>query len=189
MRLDERMPASRPALSRALDTAEFSRWYWSKAELTDFARDLGLRASGGKAELAERIAAALDGRPQPVAAPRRKAGRQLAPPLALETVIPPGQRCGQVVRAWFVEQVDPRFHFDAAMREFFAAADGTSTLADAAAHWHATRDAPAGEIGEQFELNRFTRRWHLDHPGGSRAELLEAWKVYRSLPIDLRGRA
>lgn len=184
------MPTSRPALSRDLDAVEFSRWYWSKTELTDFARDLGLRVSGGKAEIAERIAAALDGRPIPEpAAPRRTSGRQLAPPLTPAAVIPPGQRCSQVLRAWFTEQIDPRFHFDAAMRAFIAAADGSTTLADAAAHWRATRDSPTGEIGEQFELNRFTRQWHLDNPGGRREDLLDAWRTYRALPIDRRGRA
>ncbi|WP_024795487.1 DUF6434 domain-containing protein [Tomitella biformata] len=183
-------PSDRPALRAELTAAEFSRWYWTKAELLSFARAAGLRTSGRKAELANRIAADLDGRePSIPLTVRPKSSRQLAPPLAPATAIPPGQRCSQVVRAWFTEHVDPHFHFDAAMREFFAAADGTSTLADAAAHWRATRDAPAPEIGAQFELNRFTRQWHLDNPGSNRADLMEAWRTYRALPIDERGRA
>ena len=62
---------------------------------------------------------------------RRTSGRQLGGDLTESTVIPPGQRCSQVLRAWFVDQVGQQFHFDAAMREFIGSADGTTTLGDA----------------------------------------------------------
>ncbi len=83
-------------------------------------------------------------------------------------------------------EVGPTFHFDAAMRTFFADADGTGTLADARAHWLATRDLPAGEIGAQFEFNRFTRAWHAAHPDGTTAQCRAAWAAHRALPTDLR---
>ncbi|MGW6172767.1 hypothetical protein ACWF5H_04660 [Arthrobacter sp. NPDC055138] len=67
------------------------------------------------------------------------------------------------------------------MREFFTAADVTTTLADALARWHSSRDDAPREISGQFEFNRFTRRWHRDHAGGNRRDLLSAWQVYRSL--------
>lgn len=179
----------RPDLTDDLTGAEFERWYWLKDELAAFARTLGIRATGGKAILAARISAALDGREftEPTVA-RRVSGAQLAGPLTAATVIPPGQRCSQVVRAWMTEQVGAGFGFDAPMREFFAAADGTTTMADALDHWYATRDAGPRDIGAQFEYNRFTRAWYTSHPDGTRAELLDAWREHRSRPIDERDR-
>ena len=180
----------RPDLSPALSGAELARWYWLAEELVGLARTLGVRTGGGKQVLTRRLAAALDGVPFDEPAPARASGgRQLAGTLTAATVIPAGQRCSQLVRAWFAEQLDAPFSFDASMRDYFARADGTTTLGDALAHFHATRGLGPQEIGEQFELNRFTRAWHAQHPDGSRADLLRAWEAYRATPVDEREKA
>lgn len=180
--------SDRPALLADLPGSEFGRWYWLKKELEDFARSLGLSTAGSKTLLTARIRSHLDGTPfaEP---PSRRAGpsAQLTGELSHRTVIPAGHRCTQPIRAWFEEQVGPAFRFDAAMRDFFAAANGTQTLADALAHWHARRDRGPQQIDGQFEYNRFTRAWRRDHPTGGRAELLAAWWNYRNRPIDARG--
>ncbi|MET9851549.1 DUF6434 domain-containing protein [Streptomyces sp. NPDC006450] len=179
----------RPAPSPELSGAELARWYWTLAELTVLARRMGLPAGGGKAAVTARIAAALDGLPAP--APGRSdrgrsargAGRQLAAPVDGASVIPPGQRCSQVLREYFVREIGPGFHFDAFMRDYVAQGAG-HTLAEAVAHWHATRARAAQprEIGAQFELNRFLRDWHTRHPEGTRPQALAAWRAHRSSP-------
>ena len=179
----------RPPLTDKLSGAEFRRWYWLKDELTAFARSLGLKASGSKQVLADRIAARLDRRPFTEPAVRRQGGKQLSGRLTDATVIPAGQRCSQEVRAWLTERIGPDFHFDAGMRAFFAGADGTQTLSGAVEHWHRTRGSGHKDIGFQFEYNRFTRAWHAEHPEGTRDALLAAWQLYRSRPVDERGRA
>ena len=182
--------AARPDLTADLAEAEFVRWYWLKDELASFARQLGIRATGGKEILAARIAAALAGREfvEP-AAPSRVGGAQLSGELSAATVIPIGQRSSQVVRAWMAQQIGAGFHFDAAMRGFFASSDGTKTMQDAVEHWHATRSGDPKSIDGQFEYNRFTRAWYAAYPEGSREELLAAWRDYHSRPIEERGRA
>ena len=178
----------RPALSSSLGAGEFRRWYWLKDELQAFARAQQIPATGSKEQLAERVAAYLAGKPLPAPAAKPRRSRQrLVPPLTIHTVIPAGHPCSQVLREFFVNALGPGFRFDAPMREFFAANDGTATLAAALDHWHATRAAAAGPIGPQFELNRFARDWHAAHPGGTRDQMLSAWKVHRSLPVDQRG--
>lgn len=71
----------------------------------------------------------------------------------------------------------------------FRSRDGTQTMRDALDYWHATREQGERSIGEQFEYNRFTRAWSVEHPDGTRAQLLSAWRECRRLPIDARGRA
>lgn len=187
---DSDATAVRPALSRDLSAEEFVRWYWLKDELAAFARTLGIRATGAKELLADRIAAELAGRAfvEPAAATVARS-TQLSGELTGATLIPAGQRSSQTVRAWMTAQVGPAFHFDAEMRGFFAESDGTRTLADALAHWHSTRRQEPRGIDPQFEYNRFTRAWHAQHPAGSRRELLAAWAEYRSRPVEERGRA
>ncbi|MCG6498296.1 DUF6434 domain-containing protein [Kitasatospora sp. A2-31] len=180
---------SRPPLTAALTGAELQRWYWTLEELTALARAMGVARSGGKTVLTARLVAALDGLPLPAApARRRPAAAQLAGPVDGDTVIPPGQRCSQVLRTYFVEAIGPGFHFDAFMRDFIARSAGRS-LADAVAHWHATRPDAARprEIAEQFEFNRFTVAWHRRNPAGTRAQAREAWFAHRALPRTPAG--
>ncbi len=180
----------RPELSTSMTGAELRRWYWLRAELADLARRRGISTAGSKQQLTDRLVAVLDGDAMPPAAPRRRpaAARQLEGVLSLQTVIPAGQRCSQLLRAFFAAQVGAGFTFDAAMRSFITQGAG-ATLGDAIAYWHSSRSAGSREIGSQFELNRFTRQWYVDHPGGTRAELHQAWTVYRNTPTDQRGRA
>jgi hypothetical protein len=178
----------RPPLAPGLSGAELLRWYWLKDELVGLARQLGISAAGSKPELTQRLIAALDGEPVPTPTRRRASppSAQLSGPLGPDTVIPPGQRCSQELRAFFAQHVGRTFRFDAAMRDFIAAGAGR-TLGDAVEHWHATRSSPPPPIGQQFELNRFLHDWYAaDHSGG-RAEAIAAWQAHRSLPVDARG--
>ncbi|WP_091412603.1 DUF6434 domain-containing protein [Friedmanniella luteola] len=178
------MTESRPPLTDELSGPELLRWYWTRAELLRFARASGLDASGDKQALTAKVAAHLDGAPAPRAAPRRPPPPPPLPePLSPDTVIPAGQRCTQQLRRHLTAVVGPSFRFDAAMRDFVAGGAGR-TLGAAADHWSRTRGRPRPAIGAQFELNRFLRDWHHDHPAGTRAEALEAWQVRRALPVE-----
>ena len=52
--------SERPALDRNLDSKTFRDFYYLKEELVNFCRENGLPVSGGKMELADRIAYFLD---------------------------------------------------------------------------------------------------------------------------------
>ncbi|MFB9673338.1 DUF6434 domain-containing protein [Microlunatus capsulatus] len=183
------MTESRPTLDEHLTGPELLRWYWLRSELAALARSLRVPAHGGKHELTARLVAHLDhGSPPPPAPRRRPAPPALPEPLTAATTIQAGQRCTQQLRRYFTAVLGPSFSFDAAMRDFIS--DGTGrTLGDAITHWHATRSRPAPQIGSQFELNAFIRDWHHQHPKGSRAHALTAWRIYRALPVDARPSA
>ncbi|WP_327341403.1 DUF6434 domain-containing protein [Streptomyces europaeiscabiei] len=180
------MTEQRPALALSLTGEELRRWYWLKDELLAFARSIGVGTRGGKQELTDRLAAVLDGRPLPPAAPvRRVVGALLPEPVTEDTVIRAGQRCSQQLRDFFQAEIGPAFRFDAAMRSFIADGAGR-TLGDAVRHWHATRGQGPQDIGPQFELNRFLRDWNAAHPGAGRNAALAAWRDHRSRPVDDR---
>ena len=176
-------PVERPALAADLSADEFLRWYWTVAELRPFAKQLGVASTGTKGELNVRIEAALRGQTPPVVDRVRR--QRLTPPLDRSTVIPAGVVLTRELRDWFAEQIGPQFHSDHHMRAFLRDGEGR-TLGDAVDHWYATRDAPAPQIGAQFELNRFTRAWRAAHPDGTREQLLAAWADYRATPADQR---
>lgn len=176
----------RPEPTAALSAAEFRRWYWLKTELVSFARRLGVASSGNKRELADRIAARLDGAPPAHPTNRRTRSRTLPEPLGVDTVVPPRQAATQQLRRYFEAEIGPRFHYDVFMRTFLAESDGTATLGDAVAHWHATRNADRPETPASLEFVRFSGEWYRAHPDGTAEQCRAAWAVHRSLPVDRR---
>lgn len=180
----------RPPISTAVTGTDLHRWYWLKNELIELARLLGLRTTGSKKTLTDRISAHLAGRifhESPINQRRKPARYQLHPPLFERTLVPCGQRCTQILRTWFRERVGATFTFDAEMRHFVLHTDGSQTLGDVLEHWHQTRDSGVTRIGAQFEYNLFTPAWSSEHPHGTRGKLLSAWWQYRGTPVDERG--
>ncbi|MGH1492130.1 MAG: DUF6434 domain-containing protein [Acidimicrobiales bacterium] len=174
----------RPILDETLSEEEFVRWYWSMAELQPFARDLGVRAAGPKAELTDRIAAKLGSRlPRPVAK-RVASGDQIAEPLTPTTRIPAGQRSSEALRSFFTAEIGPSFTFNGHMRSFLL--EGGATLGEAIDHWHQTVGTPLPKQSESLEFNRFMKTWHANNPDGSAAECRQAWAAHRALPVDER---
>lgn len=176
--------AGRPKLTDSLSESDFTRWYWTMAELQPFARGLGLRSAGPKAELSARIAAHLGGRPQPATPERAPKSTQLTGPLTRSTPIPKGQRASNLLRTFFEAEVGPTFTFNGHMRAFLRA--GGATLGDAVDHWHRTLGAPLPTQSSSLEFNRFTREWHAAHPDGTPAECRKAWARHRERPADQR---
>ena len=147
------------------------------------AREAGVSTSGNKAELAARVEAALAGRPLPEV--KRRKRTRLEGELTRETVIPEGVVLSRHLREWFESVLGPSFRSDRHLREFLRDGAGR-TLGDAVDHYRATRASEPSEIEPQFELNRFARVWWQEHPEGSRAELMEAWRSYRNTPVNRR---
>jgi hypothetical protein len=172
-------------LTAELTEAEFGRWYWTLAELQAFARSVGVRATGRKSEVTDRIAAHLGGRDQPDAEPRPPATPQLTGELRADTVIPHGQKSTRHLREFFDAEIGPSFRFDGHMRPFLADANG-ATLGDAIDHWHATRGLPLPTQSPSLEFNAFTKEWHRHHPTGTTTACRAAWQRYRRLPVDQR---
>ena len=173
----------RPALTAALSSAEFRRWYWLRTELAQFCRAHGLPAGGAKLDLAARIARHLDGAPPspPARAPGRP-GREAAAAPTPSGLIPPDVRCDQRLRAFFVGQVGSTFRFTVRFQQWLHDNAGAS-YADAVAAWQVlARDRTPGQIAPQFEYNRFTRSFRLNHPGATHRAVTTAWQGHRSAP-------
>ncbi len=174
--------ARRPTPADVGDAPTLRRWYWLRSELIEIARRIGVGTSGAKLELADRICAHFEQRPQARPVPRAHTRDALPAHLTGDVMLHEGQRCTQQLRAWMRAQIGSSFSFDAAMREAVHA--GGITLHQLVERWHATRAAVSTEIGPQFELNRFSRDWHIDHPGGTHAQMLTEWAVHRNRPRE-----
>jgi len=170
----------RPALTKSLALDAFQTHYWLKSELAAFCRRHEISAAGGKLEIAQRIEAFLKNSepPAPAKAKRPRAAAAAMPKtLSRETVLQPGWRCTEALRAFFERELGPRFHFNGAMRDFVRDGAGR-TLGDGIAVWEQSLREPKGSstIAPQFEFNRHMRAYFKANPGHSHADAVKAWK-------------
>ncbi|MFZ6027419.1 MAG: DUF6434 domain-containing protein [Chloroflexota bacterium] len=168
----------RPSLTNQLDPAEFARCYWLKAELIAFCRQNHLPSGGAKQALAERIAGFLAGeKPSAEVSPRAQAGA-MPTHFTRSMQVGAGWRCSQALRAFFEQEIGPRFHFDATMRDLIHHGCG-KTLEEVILCWQSAQEQPPveREIAPQFEYNRHIRDYFKTHPGASLQEAIRAWKL------------
>ena len=164
---------NRPALS----AENFRDWYWLKTELQSYCRTQGLPTSGSKEDLTLRVQAHLSGHALPPMAhkrPRRDMPTQLTP----ETVIEPGWRLNDALRAFFVAHTGRGFRFNQALRDLFKNPQG-QTLAQALVMYAQSCEGRTVLIQRQFQFNQHIRDFFAQHPTATRAQALDAWQKKR----------
>ncbi len=178
----------RPDIAHCPDAATFRQWYYLKAELIDYARSKGLRTTGGKFEIADRIAYFLDnGQPPPEAPKASKPTSKFdwhSAPLSPETVITDSYKNSQNMRRFMQAQI-PGFKFSIPFMDWMKANTG-KTLADAVAAAKAiSADKKAGvkqPNQPHNQYNAYTRAYFDAVPDGSQVELRRLWALRRQRP-------
>lgn len=179
----------RPELTKELSISKFDEYYWLKAELQDFCREIGISASGSKEELTESIALYLE--TGQINKPSRKKNapskKVTSDELSLDTMITENHRCSQVARAFF-ESVIPNFHFSTYIQNYFKSHVG-KTYRDVVDAWYEEEERKKDpsyqtEIGSQFEYNQFFRDYFADPNNNSknREDAIKAWYAIKVLP-------
>jgi hypothetical protein len=169
---------TRSKLNRQTAPDDFLSFYWLKEELICFLRGQGLSTTGSKAELTARISRFLETGIAENQPPRKSAKRIEMPTFfTRQSLIGSGWRCSQDLRAFFEQEIGPRFHFDGVMRDFIRAGVG-KTLQAAIETWETAQRNPGPEkpIAPQFEYNRHIREYFKEHPGAPLQAAIQAWK-------------
>lgn len=173
---------TRPPLTPHISSADFQQFYWLKQELVAFCREQKLPTTGSKQQLTERINHYLNpSLPAPAIPP---AGSIPLTPMPThftrQSIIGPGWRCSQALRAFFEQELGPQFHFNGVMRDFIKNSPGR-TLEEAIQAWEIDQQNPTPkEIASQFEYNQFFRTYFQNHPQASRAEAISAWQKHKN---------
>jgi len=181
---------TRPAIDTINSGAELRRWYWRKEELVARARALGVKTTGGKFQILDRIAHCLD------------TGETVCPgdmrvtptsnfdwhsaDLTPETRITDSYKNTQNVRRFFKAQLGSGFKFNIAFMAWMRGNIG-KTLAEACAAYSAIQDArkdtPA-DIPDHNQFNQYTRDFLEDNPGASMDEVRRIWALKTQLPSE-----
>lgn len=178
----------RPNIEDISDSAELRRWYWLKTELAKEAKRLGLKSSGAKFTILERLCHFHD--TGEMALPDDKAQRTTskfdwhATDLTAETVITDNYKNTQNVRRFFKAHADPNFKFNISFMEWLKANVG-KTLGDAAAYWLSQQDDKTEtKIKPHNQLNQYLRDFMADNPALGIEDARRAWALKKELPSE-----
>lgn len=183
---------SRPEIGTIRSGRDLKRWYWRKDELIPQARALGLKSTGAKFTLLDRIAHFLDTGEKALpddAAPKASSrfdwhGEVLSP----TTLITDNYRNTQNVRRFFQATLGPSFKFNIAFMEWMRANTGR-TLGDAVQAWEnitGEKAAPGARtrIKAHNQFNQYTRDILDDHPELSMDDVRRIWARKIALPSE-----
>lgn len=186
------MTDARPEIIRITSGAELRRWYWMKDELVIAARHHGLKKSGGKFQILDRIAHYLDTGEQvfpgdELRTPNSKFDWHSAH-LTRETLITDNYKNTQNVRRFFQLEIDPNFKFKIALMDWMRANVG-KTLADAVKAFQeeqAAMSKPGARtsIKDHNQFNQYTRDFLDDNPSATMGDVRKIWAKKRALPME-----
>lgn len=186
------MEQQRPEINTIASSAELRRWYWTKEELFNECRRLGLRTSGGKFRLLDRIShfhntgeAAFPGDKKPTNTSKFDWHSATLSP---DTVITDSYKNSQNVRRFFKVHVGDHFKFNIASMAWMKENVG-KTLADAVEaikSLEAETKQPGfkSKIADHNQFNQYTRDFLADNPQMSIQDVRHFWALKRALPSD-----
>ena len=173
----------RPDLDGRLDSGVFRSHYYLKEELVRFCRTEGLRTSGSKTVLTERISHYLDTGEEPVSVPIARTHVRDGD-ITCGSLIEEGIVCSEKHRKFFEREIGKGFTFNVAFQRWLRANAGKS-YADAVNAYHrilADKKGTRTEIGEQFEYNTYIRDFFADNTGMKLADAVECWNRKKRSP-------
>jgi len=174
--------SDRPELTTELKRKEFLEYYFLKEELVCFCRENGLPASGGKAELTERIAYFLD-TGKVLAAKTVRTQKHKISTITRDSTIESDFVCSELHRAFFKREIGESFSFNVAFQKWLKSNAG-KTYADAIAAYNEiknTKKPGKKDIDKQFEYNTYVRDFFDDNKGASLADAIKCWKYKKSI--------
>ena len=182
---------TRPKLDKTISTNDFRDNYWLKKELIDFCRETGIKRTGGKIEIADRILKYLE--TGVVITKPDKERKQTQSnfdwnneTLDSNTPITDNYKNTQNVREFFKHSIESNFKFNVEFMNWMKSSAG-KTLGDAIEKWKVIAEKKKGpnyktEIAPQFEYNAFIRDFLNDNPQLSIKDAIESWKIKREMP-------
>ncbi len=180
----------RPAISLITTGAELKRWYWLKDELIHYAKVVGVKNSGAKFDILERIAHVLDTSKthwpgDQKAKPNSKFDWHQEP-LTRETIITDSYKNSQNVRRFFSEQIGNNFKFNIAFMNWIKSNTG-KTLGDAVTFYaeqliEVSKPGYQTKIQPHNQFNQYIRDFLNANPDCKMDEVRRVWELKRSLP-------
>lgn len=179
---------TRPEIASIAKGSELRRWYWLKTELATEARRLGVKCTGAKFDILERLCHFHDTGELKWPGDEKESITSTfdwhSAELTIDTVITDNYKNTQNVRRFFQTHVDPSFKFNIALIDWFRGNVG-KTLGDAGIYWQTQRANQAQtKIKPHNQFNQYIRDFMADNPSLTSKDAKKYWSLKKALPSD-----
>lgn len=173
---------TRPSLTKDLKSEDFRQYYFLKEELKEFCRANGLKVSGSKNELEERIIHFLDTgkslEPKKVKSTPKNNSEDV---IILESRIGENFKCSEDKREFFEKEIGKGFKFKVKFQKWLKA-NPDKTYEDAIdAYFEIQNSKEKTKIDKQFQYNQYIRDFFEDNDDKTLKEAIECWKYKKYL--------
>ena len=180
---------NRPKLDKTISIKDFKDYYWLKEELIIFCRETGIKTTGGKIEITDRILTYLEtGEITTKSKGKIKKTKSNFDwnneVLDFDTPISDNYKNTENVREFFKKSIGGNFKFNVEFMNWMKINTG-KTLGNAVEKWKEIAKKKKNyktEIAPQFEYNTYMRDFLNDNPKLSIKDAIKSWKIKRNKP-------
>lgn len=168
-------------LTRDLKPDEFKQYYFLKEELKDFCRSEGLKVSGSKSDLENRIIHYLATGEELEESPVKRFSINSSSEISLDSKLGENFKCSEDKREFFEKEIGSAFKFKVKFQKWLKA-NPDKTYGDAIdAYYEIQSSGQKTEIGKQFQYNQYIRDFFESNNDKSLDDAIKCWKYKKSL--------
>ena len=182
---------TRPQLTKDLKSAEFKEYYFLKEELKDFCKKEGLKVSGSKNQLEERIIYYLDtgksldnSRSIENKNNYSKSNSNKATTyeeITLDSILGENFKCSEDKREFFEKEIGKGFKFKVKFQKWLKV-NPDKTYQDAInAYYELQNSKEKTKIDKQFQYNQYIRDFFKDNNDKTLKDAIKCWNYKKSL--------
>ncbi len=182
---------TRPQLTKDLKSAEFKEYYFLKEELKDFCKKEGLKVSGSKNQLEERIIYYLDtgksldnSRSIENKNNYSKSNSNKATTyeeITLDSILGENFKCSEDKREFFEKEIGKGFKFKVKFQKWLKV-NPDKTYQDAInAYYELQNSKEKTKIDKQFQYNQYIRDFFKDNEDKTLNDAIKCWNYKKSL--------
>ena len=168
-------------LTKDLKPDEFKDYYFLKEELKDFCRKEGLKVSGSKQELEERIVHYLSTGEELVKPKISQSKNERVSEISLDSRLGENFRCSEDKRVFFEREIGQSFKFKVKFQKWLKS-NPDKTYRDAIDAYHEIQNSKEKtKIDKQFQYNQYIRDFFESNEDKSLDDAIKCWKYKKSL--------
>ena len=182
---------TRPQLTKDLKSAEFKEYYFLKEELKDFCKKEGLKVSGSKNQLEERIIYYLDtGKSLDNSRSIKNKNNYsksnsnkatTSEEITLDSILGENFKCSEDKREFFEKEIRKGFKFKVKFQKWLKS-NPDKTYQDAInAYYELQNSKEKTKIDKQFQYNQYIRDFFEDNDDRTLNDAIKCWKHKKSL--------